>query len=367
VAINNLELVSFRNHKNKELSFNKGLTVIWGENGSGKTSILEAIHLLSYGRSFRTRRQKEMINYSHDQLVVRGAFSIDDTKDQISALLSKRKQQQIKLNGKKLIGRKELIGRNNVVVLSPEEQGLTKGGPIERRTFFDKLFSTISPGYIDSLQAYTRTLKQRNAALETMKENRIFNNDMESWDDQIVTHGIKLWNKRHRFLNDYKLCFSTICNKYDPSLEISINYLKDPPGQDGYRILLKESKKKDILFGRTTIGPHRDDIIIKWGDKNIRQFGSQGEHKISLVLIKLSEMVFVKEKTNQNPTLLLDDLFAKLDMGRSKKIVKLLHDLKGQTSQTVVTTTDLYNIEKIGLIKNGENHSTIHIQKECNI
>ena len=94
MAINNLELVSFRNHKNKELSFNKGLTVIWGENGSGKTSILEAIHLLSYGRSFRTRRQKEMINYSYDQLVVRGSFSLDDTKDQISALLSKNKQQQ---------------------------------------------------------------------------------------------------------------------------------------------------------------------------------------------------------------------------------------------------------------------------------
>jgi len=363
VAIKNLELVSFRNHKNRKFRFNKGLTVIWGENGSGKTSILEAIHLLSYGRSFRTRKQKDMINYTDNDLIARGEFFLENRKDEISALISKNKKQQIKLNGKKTAGRKDIIGRNNVVVLSPEEQALTKGAPVERRNFFDKLFSTISPNYLNCLQVYTKTLKQRNAVIESVKKNRNPIGDIESWDEQIVKCGTELWKQRYKYIIDFSSCFKSVSNMYNPSLKISINYLRASPTKDDYRELLKNSRHKDIVLGRTTTGPHRDDVIIKWCGKSLRQFGSQGEHKISLVLLKLSEMLFIKEKTSKTPTLLLDDLFAKLDMERSKKIVTLLHGFENKPCQTVVTTTDLYNIEKIGLIKNGENHSTIHIEK----
>ena len=146
--------------------------MIWGENGSGKTAVLEAIHTLSFGKSFRTHTQRSLIRNGDRSFVVKGMFLLQGSRDEIAVQVNKHSGQQLKLNGKSLSGRTEIIGRNNVVVLSPEEQPITKGPPVERRQFFDKMFSVSMSDYVKTLKKYGRVLKQRNAALLLVKENK---------------------------------------------------------------------------------------------------------------------------------------------------------------------------------------------------
>ena len=204
MAIQDLQLVSFRNHDQKEFNFIQGLTVIWGENGSGKTSILEAIHILSYGKSFRTHKQRELIKKSENSLVARGDFSTNGYQDNVAAQVTQTNGQKLKLNGKLLSGRKALIGRNNVVVLSPEEQSITKGAPKERRQFFDKMFSVVSKEYVDCLQDYSRILKQRNAALISVKESHQPIENLQSWNEKLVEKGYQLWSLRFGLISEFK-------------------------------------------------------------------------------------------------------------------------------------------------------------------
>ena len=340
--------------------------MIWGENGSGKTAVLEAIHILSFGRSFRTHKQRDLIRNSDDALAIRGGFLTNRISDDVAAQVIRSSGQKIKLNGKILFGRKELLGRNNVVVLSPEEQSVTKGGPVERRRFFDKMFSVASPDYVDTLQTYSRVLKQRNAAIVQVKENRCPPEDLHSWDDQLVKTGQKLWLLRYGFILEFKNHLKEMIERYDNVIEFELSYADQAPSLESYKNEFKNSLKKDLALGRTTYGPHRDDISLIWDNRDLRNFGSQGEHKLSLVLLKLAEMSFIREKTGTHPTLLLDDLFAKLDLERSKKIVSLLQGLESETGepvQTIVTTTDLLNVEQSGLLKGEKETKTYHLER----
>ena len=176
--------------------------MIWGENGSGKTSILEAIHTLSMGKSFRTHMQKNLIKNGEQGYLVQGSFSIQQFKSTVATELKKKGVSKTKINGKKILNRKELIGINTVVVLSPEEQNITKGGPSERRKFFDKLFSMVSGKYIDVLQNYNRALKQRNAALSISKDQSFLTESFFDWNEPLATYGAKVWKIRKELIKD---------------------------------------------------------------------------------------------------------------------------------------------------------------------
>ena len=366
MSIHLLQLVSFRNHDIREFTFIQGLTVIWGENGSGKTAVLEAIHTLSFGKSFRTHKQREMIRNPDESLIIRGDFLSNKHTDKVAVEVKRSSGQKLKLNGNTLSGRKELIGRNNVVVLSPEEQSITKGAPIERRKFFDKMFSMSSHNYVDRLQQYSRVLKQRNAAILNVKENNQQIESLQSWDEKLTETGHKLWDIRFDFMNSFKTDLKSIVGRYDKDIQFEISYLDTIPSLDIYKTKINKSQKKDTALGRTTFGPHRDNITPVWNNRDLRNFGSQGEHKLSLVLLKLAELVFVRKNTGTHPTLLLDDLFAKLDLERSKKIVTLLQTLEtesGEPVQTIVTTTDLLNVEKSGLLSGAKENKTYHLER----
>ena len=361
-----LQLVSFRNHDLREFTFIQGLTVIWGENGSGKTAVLEAIHTLSFGQSFRTHKQREMIRNTDESFIIRGDFLSNSHPDKVAVEVKRLSGQKLKLNGKTLSSRKKLIGRNNVVVLSPEEQSITKGAPVERRKFFDKMFSVSSRKYVDALQQYSRVLRQRNVAILNVKENKQQAEDLQYWDEKLTETGYRLWEIRFNFINSFKTDLKSIVGRYDKNIQLKILYSDNIPSLDIYQTKIKNSQKKDIALGRTTFGPHRDNITLTWNKRDLRSLGSQGEHKLSLVLLKLTELVFVQKNTGTHPTLLLDDLFAKLDLERSKKIVTLLQGLEtesGQSVQTIVTTTDLLNVEKSGLLSGAKENKTYHLER----
>ena len=369
MSIHRLKLVSFRNHDQKEFEFSDGLTVIWGENGSGKTAVLEAIHTLSFGKSFRTHKQKSMIRNGDDSFVVKGFFSSQGSRDKIAAQVNKHSGQQLKLNGKSLSGRVEIIGRNCVVVLSPEEQPITKGAPIERRKFFDKMFSVSNRDYVKTLKKYNRVLKQRNAALLLIKENKSSPAELKHWDQQLVAIGANLWLMRVDFITQFKKNIESIIQRYDSSILFEIVYFDEAPREEIYRKQVRDALHKDLALGRTTTGPHRDDVRFLWDKRDLRSFGSQGEHKLALVLLKLAEMCFIRDNTGSYPTLLLDDLFSKLDFERSQKTVSLLQSLEddsGDPVQTIVTTTDILNVESSGLMATGKETKTYHLERRCN-
>jgi DNA replication and repair protein RecF len=369
MAIHRLTMVSFRNHDQKEFEFSGGLTVIWGENGSGKTAVLEAIHTLSFGKSFRTHKQKSMIRNGDNSFIVKGCFALQGRRDEIAAQVNKHSGQKLKLNGKLLSGRTGIIGRNCVVVLSPEEQAITKGAPVERRKFFDKMFSVSNKDYVKTLKKYNRILKQRNAALLLIKENKSSANELKHWDKQLVDTGAKLWLMRVDLITQFKNNIESMIKRYDSSIQFEIGYFVEAPREETYRKQVRVALNTDLSLGRTTVGPHRDDVRFLWDKKNLRDFGSQGEHKLALVLLKLAEMCFIRDNTGSYPTLLLDDLFSKLDFARSQKIVSLLQSLEdgtGEPIQTIVTTTDILNVESSGLIEAGKETRTYHLERRCN-
>ena len=343
--------------------------MIWGENGSGKTAVLEAIHTLSFGKSFRTHTQRNLIRNGDSSFVVKGLFSLQGSSDEIAAQVNKNSGQKLKLNGKLLSGRTEIIGRNNVVVLSPEEEPITKGPPLKRRQFFDKMLSVSMVDYVKTLKKYGRVLKQRNAALLLVKENKSTVAGLKHWDEQLVDTGARLWLMRVDLIAQFKKNVDYMTQRYDSSIQFEIVYFDEAPKEELYRKQVRDALNTDLTLGRTTVGPHRDEMLFIWDKRDLRSFGSQGEHKLALVLLKLAEMCFIQDNTGSYPTLLLDDLFSKLDFERSQKIVSLLQNLEnnsGEPVQTIVTTTDILNVESSGLMSTGKETKTYHLERRCN-
>ena len=368
MAISKLSLFSFRNHEKKEITFSEGITVIWGENGSGKTSLLEAIYILSLGKSFKTHKQSSIIKKGHSSYILKGDFSNGEIINSVGIQTNLNSKKTIKVNGKTIKNRKEIIGKNNVVVLSPEDQVITKGGPKERRVFFDRLFSIVDSEYLNTLQKFNRALKQRNALI--LNNSHINEENFLPWEEKLSISSIKLWETRKKCFSDYLKSLNSVVSEYQRDLVLNVLYAEKTYTKEEFQKKLKQTRERDSLLGTTSHGPHRDNIKILWSRKDIREYGSQGEHKISLILLKLAEINLIKQKTGKYPTILLDDVFAKLDLNRSKKLVSYLNSIKTEEKdpiQTIITTTDVLNVEQSGLILEGKNVETHKLELNWNI
>lgn len=356
MPIKSIELVSFRNHKHVKMDFGSKINLIWGENGSGKTSILEAIHILSIGRSFKTKKLDQTIRANDNNMHLEGLFEVSRAKKRVSFGLRKDGKRRLKLNGIVLSGSKNLIGENPVVVLSPEEQLITLGSPANRRTYFDRVFSTVSRPYLEALSAFTKTLKQRNAALRKEGEKA---STIEAWNEPLVRYGVQIWRKRKEFLTAFSEELSAVMKDIQNlSISLRVGQKMDGDAEESwYHSELLKNYRKDQFLGWTSTGPHRDEIFLLFNDRLLKDFGSQGEHKLSLVLIKLAEFGLIHKLTNISPTLLLDDLFAKLDLHRGGAVMELLN----QKTQTLITNADLVGFQQHGIKVNGDKNKTFHL------
>jgi len=342
--------------------------VIWGENGSGKTSLLEAIYILSLGKSFKTHKQSSIIKKGHSSYILKGDFYYGEIINSIAIQTNLNNQKTIKVNGKTIKNRKEIIGKNNVVVLSPEDQVITKGGPKERRVFFDRLFSIVNSDYLNTLQEFNRLLKQRNALLLNNKQTK--KESFLPWEEKLSISAVKLWELRKKCFSNYLKSLNNVVSKYQKDLILNVLYMEKTYTKEEFKKKLTQTRERDCLLGTTSHGPHRDNIKVVWSKKDIREHGSQGEHKIALILLKLAEINLIKQKTGKHPTILLDDVFAKLDLNRSKKLVSYLNSIKTEEKdpiQTIITTTDVLNVEQSGLILNNKDVKTHKLELSWNI
>ena len=340
-------MISFRNHEKTNIYFNSGLTIVWGKNGSGKTSLLEAIHSLSIGKSFKTNNKKDLIKKGSQGFFLKGVFRNENNdRNTVSFSQNLLGNKKIIINKKEIIKRKEMLGLNNVVVFSPEEAVVIEGPAGERRKYFNRIFSICSPFYLENLLSYNKTLKQRNALLKIKNPKK---DVLSAWDKPLSVFGEKLWVERKKEIEAFGKIFKKTAKSFESTLKAEIKYKNKIKNKSEITTELYRTQEEDIKRGFTSLGPHRDDFLFFWEKKPIRKHGSQGENKLFLALLKITEHIYVSKKTKTTPVFLIDDMFASLDKEKSRKILNFISDLHGSgvgPPQTIITTTELVNLGK---------------------
>ena len=254
------------------------------------------------------------------------------------------------------------MGLNNVVVFSPEEESITKSGPNNRRNFFNKVFSIVSKKYLENLLSYNSVLEQRNAVLKIGSKKNL-NKQIEIWNKPFSEKAEILWKQRKGLLVEFLEVFKETVKKIDLGIVCDISYSQKKTTKEEITNILKRTLDTETALGFTTHGPHRDDFLFKWGGRAIRKHGSQGEHKMFLALLKTSELLFISKKTKKSPVFLIDDIFANLDIERSKRLLRFVEEIRLQEElkpQTIITTTDILEVQKEGFFAN---YSKIKKQK----
>lgn len=355
--ITKIKLENFRNYTNQEISFNKGINVIYGDNAQGKTNILEAIFLCSMGKSFRTNKDKELIKLSEDFAKINIEYEKSDRKGKIEYIISNKKI--ISINGVKIKKLSELLGNINSIIFSPDDMEILKDGPQKRRKFLNMLISQLRPRYLFNLNDYNKTLEQRNNYLRQIKYENKPKNMIDIWNEKLANHAQIIYEYRREFADKIlKKIVDIHKNITNNSEEIKINYISDFKNKEEYIRKLNEKLNKDIERGYTSTGIHKDDFEVYINGKNINLYGSQGQFRTAILSLKLSELYVIYDEIGEYPILLLDDFMSELDEKRRKKFVENITD-----AQVILTGThklilenfdyNIYNV-KDGQVKNEE-------------
>ncbi|WP_432662105.1 DNA replication/repair protein RecF [Wukongibacter baidiensis] len=344
--ISKLKIVNFRNYSSLDINLHEKLNIFIGNNAQGKTNILEAIYLTGFGKSFRTNKDKELINIDSDMAYVKVEGTKRHSEVSVEFRLWNNKKKQIKTNGLSLTKLSELLGNIYIVIFSPEDLKLIKGGPSERRRFIDREISHINRKYYYDIMSYNKVLLQRNNLLKNISYNRKLLKTIDIWDEKLVEYGTGVIFKRMEFINRLNSLSRLMHRKITDGREnLEIKYLSniDIDNKSSHDEVYKNFKKKlekkieiDIKRGFTTVGPHKDDLGVYIEDKDIRIFGSQGQQRTAALSLKLSEIEIIKGEVGEYPILLLDDVMSELDINRQNFLIKSLKNV-----QTFITITEI--------------------------
>ncbi|SFL88575.1 DNA replication/repair protein RecF [Halanaerobium salsuginis] len=353
-----LERVLCRNFRNFDeiiIDLNKNLNIFLGQNGQGKTNFLEAIYLMATTNSHRSSISSELIKWEEEESLVQLLLKRREGKMKLAMRLD-NSGRKIEINDNQLSKVSELLGYLNAVLFSPEDLKLVKEGPAHRREFIDLEISQVSRYYGHLLNKYDHILKQRNNLLKSIRENR--NNTSQEmlsvWDQQLATIGSKIILKRLEVIDKLKILARLSQRKItagreelEIEYEISLNNFSKNLGEAELRNLfldnLVSKRDQEIKRGYTVIGPHRDDLILKVNEMDLRKYGSQGQQRTAALALKLAELEFMKSETGEYPVLLLDDVFSELDNLRRKALLNVIAD----KIQTIITATDGENLTGI--------------------
>ena len=339
--IENIKLNNFRNYEQLDLKLNKNINIIYGDNAQGKTNILEAIFLCAFGKSFRTNKEKELIEIGKEFLDVSAFYKKSDRDGKIQINISDKKN--VKLNGVKLKKLSELLGNINVVIFTPDDINILKDGPAKRRRFLDMMIGQLRPNYVFVLNQYLKTIEQRNNYLRQIKEQNISTEMLEIWNEKLAEYAVKIFEYRYEFIEKIKNKINDIHkNITDGNEEIKIEYTSDSSNKEKYLNLLKERTKLDIIKGYTTKGIHRDDFVVYINNKEVNIYGSQGQNRTVILTLKLSELQVIYDEIGEYPILLLDDFMSELD---EKRRTNFLNNIKD--TQVIITCTDKIDLDNL--------------------
>lgn len=353
--IKSLELENFRNYESLVLSFDKGTTILYGDNAQGKTNILEAIYLSSTTKSHKGSKDREIIKFGAEEGHIRTYLEKDDLEYRIDMHLRKSKSKGIAINKEGIKKASELVGLLNVILFSPEDLNIIKDGPSYRRRFIDMELCQLDQFYIYNLTNYNKIINQRNVLLKDLYFNPSLRETLTIWDTQLESFGSKIIERRSQFCEQLNEIIYDIHQKLSGGKEeIKIVYEPSVSASD-IGAMLKREQERDIRNKMTSVGPHRDDFAFMVNDIDIRKYGSQGQQRTAALSLKLAEIELVKKITKDCPVLLLDDVLSELDSNRQNQLLNSIGDI-----QTIITCTGLdefvnnrFEINKVYKIVNG--------------
>lgn len=351
--LKNLQLTNFKNYAQLDVNLCPNVNCFVGNNGVGKTNLLDAVYYLSFCKSYFNPIDSQNVRQGSDYFAIHGRYemgeSMGDSNDlvQVSCVQKYGVAKQMKWNKKAYKSFAEHIGKIPLVMVSPNDQVLILGGSEVRRKFVDGVISQANKGYLSHLLQYQKALEQRNKLLKQFYEDRQWDEDSLSiWDDQLVRHGEVLYAERRNFLKEFGPLFDSYYQWISNSNEhAALQYETQVVENGQFADTLKDARKADKYAQYTTVGPHKDDIDLKIGDFSVKKFGSQGQQKTFVLALKLAQFEYILNRCGIKPILLLDDIFDKLDMVRVKQLVHLVGS--DRFGQVFLTDTQPGRVEGI--------------------
>ncbi|UAM99256.1 DNA replication/repair protein RecF [Polaribacter litorisediminis] len=346
-----ISLVNFKNIASQSFDFQEKINCFVGNNGVGKTNVLDAIYYLSFTKSYFNSVALQNIKHGEGFFMIEGNYLLHHRNEKIVCSLKKGQKKVLKRNEKAYEKFSEHIGQFPLVIISPADRDLVTEGSDTRRKFIDGVISQQNKLYLKDLMAYNKVLSQRNALLKYFAANRTFDAlNLSVYDEQLSEYGARIYQIRKDFLEAFIPIFN---EKYQiisgDKEKVNLNYksqLHDFVMTD----LLKKSLMKDKMIQYTSSGIHKDDLSFEIGEYPIKKFGSQGQQKSYLIALKLAQFDFIKQQSNVLPILLLDDIFDKLDENRVSQIIDLVNN--DDFGQIFITDTHAERTENI--LKKGD-------------
>ena len=348
MILKTLRLLNFRAHQETTVDFAPGVNLLYGSNGAGKTNILEAIHYLCLSKSFLVSNDGYVLRKGRPFFEAEGVFEGNHRTTLKARLVYVPEEgKRLFINGAPLERLSQIVGVLPIVVFSPDDYVLTAGGPEERRRLLDNVLSQSRPLYLDDLLKYRRALRQRNELLGQSRRTRRAppSGLLASWDEELVQLGSRVITSRLRFITEFSgfleaayVHMEAVSEK--PTIAYTtIGRLDADADQEQvverYRAQLVRAEEQERALGRTLVGPHRDELIFRLNGLEVRRYASQGQHRTFGMALKLAQYLYLHDRLDEKPILLLDDVFDNLDLQRARLFVNLLStDLIGQSVLT---------------------------------
>ncbi len=344
--IRSIYISNFRNYHEAAFSFSKKITCITGNNGSGKTNLLDALYYLCITKSYFAATDFQNIRHSEISFAMRGEFFANDLPHAVKFKVEKDKRKDFYLDDKRYEKLSDHVGKFPVVFSTPNDVELIYGGSEERRRFIDLMLSQTDHVYLENLQEYNRLLLQRNALLKKFADTNSFNASLlEIYDCKMVKPAGYIFESRKNALSEIIPYINKTCSHLsDGNEDMSMDYESDMLNSDMGDLLAK-NMERDRVLRRTSSGIHRDDLVFLMNNHIIRKFASQGQQKSFLISLKLGLYCWLKEKMSVAPFLLLDDIFDKLDQQRSAKLLELI--AQDDFGQVFITDTQRHRLEGV--------------------
>lgn len=360
--IRELTLLNYKNFGEATLTFSRKLNCFIGNNGVGKTNLLDAVYYLSFCKSYFNNPDSQNVRHGNEFFALQGRYELKGASEEIHCGYVTGQKKKMRRNKKEYDRFSDHIGLLPLVMISPADSVLIQGGSEERRRFLDSVISQYDRTYLDWLVKYNRVLQQRNFLLKEYAGQNIADPDIFAvWDEQLIHLGEKIHQKRGKFLQELLPVFQRYYDLISGGNEsVSLEYGSQLNGMD-YSLLLKESFGRDRMIQFTTTGIHKDDLELKLGGHPIKRLGSQGQNKTYLIALKFAQFDFIRSLNDIKPILLLDDIFDKLDSGRVEEIVKLVSD--DNFGQIFITDTNREHLDGILREAGGDDFRIFIVEK----
>ncbi|OAD45109.1 DNA replication/repair protein RecF [Polaribacter atrinae] len=341
-----ISLLNFKNIESQTFDFQQKINCFVGNNGIGKTNVLDAIYYLSFTKSYFNSVAVQNIRHGEGFFMIEGDYLLNDRNEKIVCSLKKGQKKVLKRNGKSYEKFSEHIGQLPLVIISPADRDLVTEGSDTRRKFIDGVISQQNKSYLKDLLSYNKVLTQRNALLKYFAANRTFDAlNLSVYDEQLSDFGTRIYEVRKSFLEGFIPIFNEKYQTISGDKEHVNLVYKSQLHDFSMKHLLEKSLVKDKIIQYTTSGIHKDDLSFDIGEYPIKKFGSQGQQKSYLIALKLAQFEFIKQQSNVTPILLLDDIFDKLDENRVSQIIDLVNN--DEFGQIFITDTHFERTENI--------------------